>query len=156
MSSIHTSHPKCKSCGRALFKGTTVGSKVKPSDPYQYCRNAKCAEYCAKHAPEQDAPKLLAPDPPKGGPASVEVIAKTERPLRRRARPASDRTTKPQDSSPVATARARIRMLVAEGDPAALGLTLALLNQEVGNQAAANALIDEYKLDEKFGLNKWG
>ena len=40
-------------------------------------------------------------------------------------------------------------------EPISIGLVLAILNQETGNNKAANVLIEEYKLDKIFGLKKF-
>lgn len=39
--------------------------------------------------------------------------------------------------------------------PISIGLVLAILNQETGNNKAANVLIEEYQLDKVFGLKKF-
>ena len=36
-----------------------------------------------------------------------------------------------------------------------VGIVLAIVNQETGNHAAANALIDEYGLERLFGIKKF-
>lgn len=62
------------------------------------------------------------------------------------------------DSSIVDEARKKLKPLIDEaivGQPAnAIGLVLAILNQETGNHKAANILIDEYKLTATFGIRK--
>ena len=40
----HPQHSKCPDCGKALFK-SPVAAKVKPADPYAYCRNKACKQY---------------------------------------------------------------------------------------------------------------
>lgn len=59
----------------------------------------------------------------------------------------------------VQRARKRLRGLIkqATGDapPEAVGLVLAIVTQETGNHAAANALIDEYGLEKTFGIKKF-
>lgn len=71
--------------------------------------------------------------------------------LKRKAVP---KPTKPVDNNVVSVARERVaKLLKAFGNE--IGLVLALANQELGNNAVANALIDEYALTEKFGLEKF-
>lgn len=56
-------------------------------------------------------------------------------------------------------ARKRLRGMinaVAKGAPKpSVGIVLAIVNQETGNHAAANALIDEYGLERLFGIKKF-
>lgn len=40
----HPQHPNCPDCSKALFK-SPAAAKVKPSDPYAYCRNKACKQY---------------------------------------------------------------------------------------------------------------
>jgi hypothetical protein len=59
----------------------------------------------------------------------------------------------------VAKARKALKPLIEQTtkgkEPISIGLVLAILNQETGNNAAANVLIEEYKLDKIFGLKKF-
>lgn len=84
----------------------------------------------------------------------------------RRAQMASQAKKNPE-ATPVASeepeavqkARKRLKGMIeqAVGDapPEAIGLVLAIVTQETGNHAAANALISEYRLDKVFGLKKF-
>jgi hypothetical protein len=146
----HPKHPKCSFCGLSLYKAKAKGSKVKKSDPWAFCRNRACETFGhdqARHA---------------------FVVQKGKPPTRARGRRARTRKTVPSPGVPpsapvepeaVQKARARIKELVrklAHGRPeASVGLVLALVNQETGNQKAANALIAEYRLDELFGVKKF-
>jgi hypothetical protein len=40
----HPQHPHCERCKKALFK-SPAAAKVKPADPYLFCRNAGCPSY---------------------------------------------------------------------------------------------------------------
>lgn len=40
--SSHPKHPKCPSCNRSMYKTMTKGRAVSKTDPWAYCRNAKC------------------------------------------------------------------------------------------------------------------
>ena len=39
---VHLAHPRCPSCGRALYKALLPGSRVSKRDRYSWCRNAEC------------------------------------------------------------------------------------------------------------------
>lgn len=157
--SIHAPHPKCPQCQRALYKSNLVGAKVSTSDPYAFCRNPTCAYVADQEiaAPVEAPPP--APPPPVARPTPSTV--------KRRARPANEPASTPRHvpspekpGEPVAVimARARIKALIAditEGQSkAAIGLSLAILNQELSCHAGANALIDEFQLG-RFGLSKF-
>lgn len=64
-----------------------------------------------------------------------------------------------EENESIKKARIRIKKFLDQtivGRPAvAIGLVLAIVNQETGNKKAANVLIDQYKLDKKFGLKKF-
>lgn len=88
------------------------------------------------------------------------------RSMRRRGSGSNSVTTKLEDkvsdkpeSQVVQDARKRLKPLieqVVKGRPeSAIGLVLAILNQETGHYEAANKLIDEYKLDTMFGIKKF-
>lgn len=90
---------------------------------------------------------------------------------RRRARAAGDvgshtsangnADTQPPTEEPesIREARERLRALIAEATKDAprpsVGIVLAIVNQETGNHAAANALIEEYGLERLFGIKKF-
>jgi hypothetical protein len=56
-------------------------------------------------------------------------------------------------------ARTRLRAMIAaatkDAPKPSVGIVLAIVNQETGNHAAANALIDEYGLERLFGIKKF-
>lgn len=190
----HPKHPTCSKCGKALFK-SALSAKVKPTDPYAFCRNKSCEDYCLKGAAEPDGkvtkakrgetraavpekpvdqavpvegasepaksrkkappPAIVPADIPKADiPAKPTAVSK--RGLARKAVPADALPKLKREAEPIAKARQRIREIVtkiSDGRPReAIGLVLALVSQETGNQSAADALIKEFKLDEKFGL----
>lgn len=191
MSSTHVAHPKCPSCGRALYKAMEQGAKVKPADPYQFCRNNACELWGYREAPaEEPAPE----ETPAGEeteaiePATVEPAPMPRPPApppgvvrrRRGSRPASEPTPEAPAVEPdVAEAptiskaiegvdgggdsidkcRQQIRWIIrhvsAEHSQSAIGLALAILNQELGHHDAANIIIDELGLHE-YGLDKTG
>lgn len=80
-----------------------------------------------------------------------EGVKKT---LPRKAIPAAEHVAKPKDNDVVATARVRVAALL-KASSAEAGLVLALLNQQVGKLSEANAIIDEFGLEEKFGISKF-
>lgn len=179
----HEKHPRCPGCGKALYKafdGPWNGApspKVKKADPYKFCRNQSCAlggpagvaaMRSLLDVQQEDAVGSTPNEPPKAEEKQAEAASEPpkRRVLKRKARPARSKptvATEPepgsQDSEPVRKARARIREfvvpLMAGKSPVAVGLILAILNQETGNKTAANALIDEFKLDKLFGLQKF-
>lgn len=137
----HSAHPRC-ACGRPLFKAAKAGARVSKSDPYLYCRSATCSEA------RPDVQAL----------PSAEYVAKQPATRALASRKKSLPTSAVQGEAPqIAKARARIRELLAtvapKGTPrSAVGLVLALVTQETGDKAAANALIREHNLEELFGL----
>jgi hypothetical protein len=196
----HPQHPSCE-CGKALFK-SPVAAKVKPSDPYAYCRNPACAQYTFRDllgktgfdpkntkavtleqlkaskpiagAPKPSKRRQVGPGPaptsvlvtkPRASKAPEEKPVPTPKPTSKRGRkraamPISEAPPKkPAEPDPIAKARVRIKELLGEvaGDAprSAIGLVLAIVSQETGNQKAAEALIDEFKLDATFGLQKF-
>lgn len=64
-----------------------------------------------------------------------------------------------QEPEAIREARVRLRTLIAaataDAPRASVGIVLAIVNQETGNHAAANALIDEYALERMFGIKKF-
>jgi hypothetical protein len=188
--SVHVAHPKCADCDRALYKAMEKGAKVRPEDPYAFCRNPSCPQYGYRDAeptegepeapPEEASAPEAEPEPATDVPASAAQAPPAAPPVqarRLRSRPAGDAPPPPPSADlaeaptfkaavvepegeplAVAMARARIKAIlekVAPGkSPAAIGLSLAILNQELGCHAGANALIDEFSLD-RFGLQKF-
>lgn len=165
----HLPHPKCGACGKSLYKGVEVGSKTTPEMPYQWCRNPKCPSN-GKAANVPEKPKLRAVDKTKAFKKAVSDQVKVlesemdNTPLKpkklRKAMPAADFKPRPKESNIITSARARVAALIKDASSPleaaqSIGLVLALLNQQVGNLDAANALIDEYSLGEKYGLEKF-
>lgn len=141
----HPKHPTCPGCGFALYKTPDKGQPSKKGAPWKFCRNARCV---LRRAPGQ--PELLS----FNGGKSAKTKAKA------RAKAAAKRASvAPGEPEPIAKARARIKKLVGslvpEGTEAAsVGIVLALLSQETGNQEAANHLIEQYGLTQRFGIQK--
>ncbi len=212
----HPQHPSCPDCKKALFK-SPYAAKVKPSDPYAYCRNKVCPSYTFRavvgevgkkpmtaqimgalpirsdaavnrngpasskvargrskteavgaildKATEALAPPKVVPHPETGIPVPVDTRLAPAKPVSKRgakraAMPSSEAPPKrAPEPEPIAKARERLRTLLKQvaGDAPreAVGLVLAILTQETKSQKAAEALIDEFKLDEAFGLQKF-
>ncbi len=216
----HPQHAKCPGCNKALFK-SPLAAKVKPADPYAYCRNKACEQYTfralgvdfdpkkavkgdaaralkvgakvrpAQHINTARAEALAAKDAaflerkvnehPGGHPTPAAKAASkaakeariaaraqptpetkptSKRGRKRAAVPASEAPKRPAEPEPIAKARRRLKELLGQVIPggaskASAGLVLAILSQETGNHKAAEALIDEYKLDTTFGLQKF-
>ena len=174
--------PKCKSCGKALYKRMDPG-KVKPSDSYAWCRNESCKKYNKPLKATRFKPLGVSDEATEVPPAvSSEEKAEKSPPVpkrRRRARPTPIHKQKPSRDSAdtsqekevskekeekadkaaeaVRRARARIKAVVDAVDDqfgsSAVGLALALVSQETGNNEAANILIRDYNLTELFGIN---
>jgi hypothetical protein len=100
------------------------------------------------------SPELVS-DPPPIPPVTRKTEDGKTVALKRKAIPKGPpKPPKPVDSDVVAVARTRVAALIkAFGNE--IGLVLALANQELGNNDVANALIDEYSLNERFGLEKF-
>lgn len=171
----HPIHPKCPSCGKALFKSYKA-AKVRPADPYRFCRNEKCTR-CGpsgitpspepgpsrgmKELTDKDATKRLAKSKAAQKVTVTPPEPKPERPPTRAKRRtvSAAQPEKPGEPPAVAKARARIRALLEsvtkDAPKVSVGLVLAILNQETGNHKAANQLIDDFKLDQVFGLERF-
>lgn len=99
--------------------------------------------------------------------ASPTEDASGKPPSRSRRRRQNDPSRKANKSAPKVTgepdairaAREQIREMLTAitlgRPPLAIGLVLAIVNQETGNAVGANALIDEFKLDKVFGLKRF-
>jgi len=125
----HPKHPKCPACGRPLYKAATKGAKTKKTDPWIYCRNPNCKESGNKH---QNKPHHRIK---KSRPSVLDVV----------------------EPPAVQKARKRIQSVIPEKSDEAtniIGLTLALMAQELGNNNIADQLIDEYDLTELYGIQK--
>jgi hypothetical protein len=119
-----------------------VPARVKKNDPWIYCRNPKCDSFgvveelketaIKVEEPEEEKPRIPAPvPPPPKGPI--------------------------EEHESVKQARIRIQKALRGNtgqERNVIGLSLALLAQELGHRDFANALIDEYELDELFGIVK--
>lgn len=107
---------------------------MKKSDPWKYCRNVECDSFGVVEEAKEEAtePKEVAPPPPP----SKEPI---------------------EEHAAVKQARERIQKALRGNtghERNIVGLSLALLAQELGHRKFANELIDEYNLDELFGIQK--
>lgn len=160
----HPPHPKCPTCGRAMYKSPTKGAKVRKADPWAFCRNETCQKCGVDQALE--GPKLT-PGVAKEmerrvaapAPASDKPRAKGRRKLKRRSVPSAGVPPTKAEPETIRKARARIRIIVQsvvkDKERSAVQLVLAMMNQETGNTQAANLIISEYKLDELFGLKRF-
>lgn len=70
-----------------------------------------------------------------------------------------DKESSGEEPQAIRDARARLRALIAaatkDAPRSSIGIVLAIVNQETGNHAAANALIDELALEKRFGIKKF-
>lgn len=128
--------PKCPGCKKALYKRMDSG-QVKKADPYAWCRNKKCIAYNSDQSSGATRFQALNGVQPEPEPFKAEVDF-------------------PAEPEAVSKARARIRSVLdateAKFGSNAVGLALAIVSQETGNHEAANALINEYKLAEQYGI----
>lgn len=149
----HPSHPKCPSCGLSLYKSPVKGAKVKPSDPWKFCRNAHCSSFSGEELVSVEK--------------AVERVPRRKRPLKipkvlenavKKIPVEPPKPAEPAENPHVALARKQIRVVletITKGkEPVAIGLILAVLNQETGNYDAANSLIEKYDLEKLFGFKK--
>lgn len=158
----HPKHPPCPECGKALYKAAVKGTQVKKADPWAFCRNANCklcgmnqvtasdghgVAITAKPKPKPEASKPPSKPPPKPKPTHTKQPEKPPEPTG-------------DEPEAVHKARFRIREVLrkalagTDATPTTVGITLALVSQETGNHAAANAIIDEYKLTDLLGIQK--
>ena len=154
---IHPKHPKCPSCGRALYKNMPGGKAAGKHDPWDCCRNTKCRFFGNKgvHTTGADDPapkRMPSPDDMHGAADGfggsdyhdAESVAEAV-------------AAKVEEPAAVKAARVRIRevlfqVIPGKYDASTVGIALALVSQETGNHAAANVLIAEYRLTEKYGI----
>lgn len=173
--------PKCTHCGKALYKRMDPGG-VKTSDPYGWCRNASCEAYNTdqsgesrfapiggeakapeakpKKAPEAKAKKGAKKAKAKKGAAeaaeAAEAVAAAvgAKPKKGTKKPAA--APAPDESPAVEKARGRIAKALEAVEKTyskhVIGLTLAIVSQEMGSHEAANALIAEYDLKRLYGI----
>jgi hypothetical protein len=144
--------PKCPSCGKALYKRMNPG-QVLPLDPYSWCRNKLCALWNtdqterSRFGPLKGKAKGKAKRKGKKPPPAKPLLPKQS---------VLDVGVEGQEQAAVAKARARIKAVIDATEeqygPEAIGLALAIVSQETGNHEAANSLIKEYKLLEKYGI----
>ena len=167
----HPKHPRCPGCSKAMYKGLKGDKAPKKTDPWRFCRNKKCELFLRdqtisgeptvvgakpvadeKKRGDQIAQDLLDAPPEK---VATKKVVKAHGPQLQSLLAGNGRA----EHQAIAITRARIRATLEEAgagdyDHNIVGIALALLSQETGNHAAANALIDEYKLDERFGIQK--
>lgn len=109
-------------------------------------------------------------EPPQAEPAQAEPAQARPERRKRRARavalgshlPANgnaDKEAADEEPQAIRDARVRLRALITQATKDApkpsVGIVLAIVNQETGNHAAANALIDELGLEKRFGIKKF-
>ena len=172
--------PKC-SCGKALYKRMDAGP-VKTTDPYGFCRNRDCEHYNKDQSGEsrfsplarksgapkaktippaapkkstippakhKTSPPTKAPRPDKLG-ATIHEVLKTRDPARK-----PKTIVPPPSRDPISRARDQITQIMAEKGEhakATVGIALGLLSQETGSKDAANLLISELALSDKYGI----
>lgn len=160
--------PKCKSCGKSLYKRMDTGQVLK-TDPYAWCRNKDCKKYNQDQSGKSrfkplgdDAVKKSqtagywdairgkgkegSKEPPPAKPSKPKSLPMATPPV----------LVEPKEPEPVRKARARIREVMeateAQFGPNTIGLALAIVSQETGNHEAANSLIREYNLTKLYGI----
>lgn len=151
----HPKHPKCPECSKALYKNAPGKATAKKDDAWSVCRNVACVSFYGKaSAPVAVPPVKSAPKPTKK--PIPEPPAQEDKPKGKATAPKPPKP--PREEHPaVASARVRIREILfavipGKFDKGSVGISLALVSQETGNHAAANALIQEYNLEEKYGI----
>src|SRR5690606_6326400 len=156
---MHEAHPRCPGCKKALYKALKKGSKVKPSDPFAFCRNSSCGLH-GRDLSKGSAPEALAvrhgsktkrwarPSPRDGG---QEFRSKA-------AEQAEEKKAEPvPPPSVLEETRRRLRNFVdLIGFPknsVINGLFLALLCQELEEDEAARVLAKKHGLEAVFGIS---
>ena len=144
--------PKCPKCGKALYKRMDTG-QVLPADPYAWCRNKACSNYNRDQDGKSRFPPLKGKRRKKK--QTKPSLPKLLPPSRLSTAVGTGRAGRAEGAA-VAKARARIKAVIDATEeqygPEAIGLALAIVSQETGNHAAANSLIREYRLLEKYGI----
>lgn len=156
----HPKHPSCPECGKAMYKAAIKGTQVKKTDPWAFCRNSNCKLVGMNQTIELSE----APPPPEPKPSKRAKTSKHKAdPAQAAPKPMHTKipSSRPEDEpESVSRARFRIRELLrkalagSDANKTTVGIVLALVSQETGNHAAANVLIDDYKLDELLGIAK--
>lgn len=165
-------------CSKSLYKAQQKGTKVKKSDAWAWCRNRECELFgkdlsngvYGDHPSDGDTEQgreatrqMFTESKPMTDAYQDQVDKKTPS-RKRRKRKSIPAAGVPPGEKPepeaIQKARQRIRELLKQvvpkdAPPVSIGLTLALVNQETGNTQAANVLIDEYQLEDKFGVKKF-
>jgi hypothetical protein len=125
--------------------------QVLPSDPYAWCRNPACKHYNKDQTGKSRFNPLDSDGVPKRTKKPRKAVAKT--PPEPKSEPIEPPDTEPEA---VQKARARIKAVLdateAQFSPGHVGLALAIVSQETGNDEAANSLIHEYNLTELYGI----
>jgi len=146
--------PKCPHCKKPLFKRMDAG-QVQKTDPYGWCRNEACDWFNKSQTDEPSFTPLPPGATPKTGGCTRVKKGRKPAPKARKAKPKAE-PPRPGETEAVTKARARIRSVVdaaeAQFGANTIGLALAIVSQETGNQDAANLLIKEYNLTELFGI----
>jgi hypothetical protein len=159
---VHAAHPRCK-CEKALYKwmGVVCDPNSKPAgkeDPYAFCRNKECDLYGVNQADKSTTKPISKVEKKADKPAEIEKTKNSD---------VSDDDEDDDDEdgddgeesineAAMTKARIRIEKYLARNDGStqkAISLVLTIVKSEI-NQAAANDLIDEYKLDKKFSITK--
>lgn len=117
-------------------------ARVKKNDPWIYCRNAKCDSFGVVEELKEAAGKTEEPKE-ESSPIPAPIPPPPKGPI--------------EEHEAVKQARKRIQKALRGNtgqERNIIGLSLALLAQELGHRDFANALIDEYDLDNLFGIVK--
>jgi len=142
--------PTCPHCKRPLFKRMDAG-QVQKSDPYSWCRNKSCAWYNKSQTDDSSFTPL-----PGDGSGCKRLKKKKLRKKVKATKKAIAAKPKQTEAEPVTKARERIKRVLEAAEKQyganAIGLALAIVSQETGNQKAANLLIEEYNLIELYGI----
>lgn len=150
-------HPPCPSCGKALYKAAKAGTKVKKSDPFDFCRNQSCARNLVQEINSDSGPPPSGPKSPPSSKKAPERPPPTKREMlsRKRRKP---KKAPPGVVEPEGTFKARqamrelVKRHMAGKHPDAAALLAVLGLQEAGFHSAASVIIKEHDLSKKFGV----
>lgn len=125
---MHPKHPKCKECGRALYKVRNKGSPPsKKIDKWRWCRNKDCGLFNYDHVKN------------------------------RFIKPKKGEKEHKKESEVVSEIRKEIRQKIDNiPDLTVYILTLVIISQELGEYEIANKLIERYSLDEVYEIEMRG
>lgn len=129
----HPKHPKCKKCGRSLYKTRIKGQNTKPTDKWRWCRNPDCENF---------AVDLL----------TGNMVYDLEKPAKE-----AVKEKEPFKESPVVEkTRTEVKNKLTGEMSLSYTLLLVIVAQELGYHDLAEKLIERFGLGEIYDIQKRG